>query len=160
MEIKFSDENLRKLEEIRMHYPQSAAALMPALWLAQEQFGWISVDVMKYIGNLLRVPYEQVYGVVNFYTMYNKKPVGKHHLQVCTNVSCMLRGAYDVLDYVSNKLMIKPGETSKDELFTLSEAECLGSCGTAPMMQINDYYEENLNEERLDEIISKLSSAK
>jgi NADH-quinone oxidoreductase subunit E len=134
--------------------------LMPALWLAQEQFGWISVEVMKYVGDLLSVPYEQVYGVVNFYTMYNKQPVGKHHLQVCTNISCMLRGAYDVLDYIANKLKIKPGETSKDELFTLSEAECLGSCGTAPMMQVNNFYEENLTKERLDEIISKLSQNK
>ena len=160
MEIKFTDENLKKLEEIKTHYPQSGAALMPALWLAQEQFGWISVDVMKYVGDLLNIPQEQIYGVVNFYTMYNKKPVGKHHLQVCTNISCMLRGAYDVLDYIANKLKIKPGETSKDELFTLSEAECLGSCGTAPMMQVNNFYEENLTKERVDEIIGKLSMNK
>ena len=115
---------------------------------------------MKYVGELLNVPYEQVYGVVNFYTMYNNQPVGRSHLQVCTNVSCMLRGAYDILDYISDKLNLKPGETSKDELFTLSEAECLGSCGTAPMMQVNNFYEENLNKERIDELISKLSKAK
>ena len=90
--------------------------------------------------------------------MYNRKPVGKHHLQVCTNVSCMLRGSYDVLDYISSKLNIKPGETTGDNKFTLSEAECLGSCGTAPMMQVNDYYEENLSKERIDKIISELSN--
>lgn len=158
MEIKFSEENLKKTEEIKAKYPEAKAALMPVLWLAQEQFGWLSSDVMKYAGDLLDIPYEHVYGVVYFYTMYNRKPVGKYHLQVCTNVSCMLRGSYDVLDYISSKLNIKPGETTDDNKFTLSEAECLGSCGTAPMMQINDYYEENLSKERIDKIISELSN--
>ncbi len=158
MEIKFSEENLRKTEEIKAKYPTAKAALMPVLWLAQEQFGWLSSDVMRYAGDLLNIPYEHVYGVVYFYTMYNRKPVGKHHLQVCTNVSCMLKGSYDVLDYISSKLNIKPGETTGDNKFTLSEAECLGSCGTAPMMQVNDYYEENLSKERIDKIISELSN--
>lgn len=157
MEIKFTEKNLKKLEEIKKHYPKSAAALMPALWIAQEQFGWLSLDVMKYVGELLDVPYEQVYGVVKFYTMYNEKPVGKHHLQVCTNISCMLRGSYNVLDYISSKLGISPGETTQDKQFTLSEAECLGSCGTAPMMQVNNFYEENLTKEKVDKIIEKLS---
>lgn len=130
---------------------------MPALWLAQEQFGWLSVDVMKYVGDLLEIPHEQVYGVVRFYTMYNEKPVGRSHLQVCTNVSCMLRGAYDILDYILHKLNVKLGETTPDGLFTISEAECLGSCGTAPMMQVNNFYEENLTKERIDEILEKLS---
>jgi NADH-quinone oxidoreductase E subunit len=158
MEIKFSEENLNKTEEIKAKYPSAKAALMPVLWLAQEQFGWLSNDVMRYAGDLLDIPYEHVYGVVYFYTMYNRKPVGKNHLQVCTNVSCMLRGSYDVLDYISSKLNIKPGETTGDNKFTLSEAECLGSCGTAPMMQVNDYYEENLSKERIDKIISELSN--
>lgn len=160
MEIKFTEENLKKLEEAKSHYPTNDAALMSALWLAQYQFGWLSIDVMKYIGDILNIPYEHVLGVAEFYTMYNKKPVGKHHLQVCTNVSCMLCGGYDVVDYISNKLDIGLGETSSDGKFTLSEAECLGSCGTAPMMQINDYYEENLNKDRIDEILEKLSKSK
>lgn len=160
MEMKFTLENLKKIQEIRSHYPTRAAALMPALWIAQEQFGWISTDVMRYVGELLEIPYEQVYGVVKFYTMYNSAPVGKNHIQVCTNVSCMLRGAYDMLDYVSQKLNIKTGETTADSVFTLSEAECLGSCGTAPMMQINNYYEENLTKDRIDRIITSLSSNK
>jgi len=115
---------------------------------------------MRYVGELLEIPYEQVYGVVKFYTMYNSAPVGKNHIQVCTNVSCMLRGAYDMLDYVSQKLNIKTGETTADSVFTLSEAECLGSCGTAPMMQVNNYYEENLTKDRIDRIITSLSSNK
>ena len=157
MEIKFTDENIKKLDEIRTHYPTSAAALMPALWIAQEQFGWLSTDVMKYVGNVLDVPYENILGVAEFYTMYYKKPVGKYHLQVCTNISCMLCGGYDVLDYISNKLDIRVGETTPDEKFTLSEAECLGSCGTAPMMQVNNYYEENLTKEKIDQLLNKLS---
>jgi NADH-quinone oxidoreductase E subunit len=157
MEIKFTPENQKRLDEIRTHYPTSQAAVMPALWIAQEQFGWLSSDVMKYVGDSLAIPYETVLGVAEFYTMYNKKPVGKYHLQVCTNVSCMLCGGYDVLDYISSKLGIKCGETTSDGLFTISEAECLGSCGTAPMMQVNNYYEENLTKENLDHLLKKLS---
>ena len=157
MEIKFTEENQKKLDEIRTHYPTSQAAVMPALWIAQEQFGWLSNDVMKYVGDILQIPYETVLGVAEFYTMYNKKPVGKYHLQVCTNVSCMLCGGYDVFDYLSQKRGIKNGETTGDGLFTISEAECLGSCGTAPMMQVNNYYEENLTKENIDHLINKLS---
>ena len=159
MEIKFTEENLKKLEEIKSHYPTNDAALMPALWIAQDQFGWISTDAMKYIGDLLKIPYEHVYGVVKFYTMYNKSQVGKYHLQVCTNISCMLRGSYDILDYISKKLNIKTGETTDDKLFTLNEAECLGSCGTAPMMQVNNYYKENLSKEVIDKIIAELKDS-
>jgi NADH-quinone oxidoreductase E subunit len=160
MEIKFTEENLKKLDVIKSHYPDSRSALMPALWIAQEQFGWISIDVMKYVGALLQIPLEHVLGVVRFYTMYNSKPAGKYHLQVCTNVSCMLNGAYEVLDYIADKLKIKPGETTADEKFTISEVECLGSCGTAPMMQVNNYFEENLTEEKIDGILGNLSAAK
>ncbi len=157
MEIKFTEENLKKLEEIKSRYPNAHSALMPALWLAQEQFGWISKEVMEYAGNILNIPVEHILGVVRFYSMYNKNPVGKHHLQVCTNVSCMLRGGYDMLDYISKKLKIKPGETSEDGKFTLIEVECLGSCGTAPMMQVNNYFEENLTKEKIDKLITELS---
>ncbi len=159
MEIKFTEENLKKLEEAKSHYPTEHAALMAALWLAQEQYGWLSTDVMKYVGNVLNIPYEHVLGVAEFYTMYNKKPVGKYHLQVCTNVSCMLCGGYDVVDYISDKLNIGIGETTPDGQFTLIEAECLGSCGTAPMMQVNNYYEENLSKDKIDSILEKLSKS-
>jgi len=159
MEIKFTEENLKRLEEVKSHYPTKDAALMGALWIAQEQFGWLSKDVMQYVGDVLGIPYEHVLGVAEFYTMYNKQPVGKYHLQVCTNVSCMLCGGYDVVDYISDKLNIGLGETTPDGQFTLIEAECLGSCGTAPMMQINNYYEENLTKDKIDGIIEKLSKS-
>lgn len=159
MEIKFTEENLKRLEVSKSHYPTTEAALMDALWIAQEQFGWLSVDVMKYVGKLLGVPYEHILGVVEFYTMYNNKPVGKYHLQVCTNISCMLCGGYDIMDYISDKLDIRAGETTPDGKFTLSEAECLGSCGTAPMLQLNNYYEENLTKEKIDNLLEKLSKS-
>ena len=157
MEIKFTEENLKKLEEEKKKYPTEKAAVMSALWIAQEQFGWLSIDVMRYVADLLHLPHEHVLGVARFYTMYDKKPIGRFHLQVCTNVSCMLCGGYEVMDYISRKLNIKKGETTPDNLFTLNEAECLGSCGTAPMMQVNNYFEENLNSEKIDDIISHLS---
>lgn len=159
MEIKFNEENLKKLEETRSHYPTARAALMPTLWLAQEQFGWLSHDVMRYVGEVLDIPFEHVLGVAEFYTMYNKKPVGKYHLQVCTNVSCMLCGGYDVLDYIANKLDIKVGDTTPDGKITLSEAECLGSCGTAPMMQVNNYYEEDLSKDKIDALLDKYTKS-
>lgn len=159
MDIEFTKENLERLEKAKKKYPTNDAALMDALWIAQEQFGWISRDVMKYVGNILNIPYEHVLGVAEFYTMYNKKPVGKYHLQVCTNISCMLCGGYDVVDYISEKLDIGLGETTEDGKFTLSEAECLGSCGTAPMMQVNNYYEENLDKDKIDTILEKLSKS-
>ncbi len=157
MDIKFTEENLKKLEQEKKKYPDEMSALMAALWLAQEQFGWLSIDIMRYVADLLHLPHEHVFGVANFYTMYNKKPVGKYHIQVCTNISCMLCGGYEVLDYISDKLKIETGETTDDYMFTLSEAECLGSCGTAPMMQINNYFEEELSKEKIDKIISSLS---
>ena len=159
MEIKFTEENIKKLNDIKTHYPNTQAAVMPALWIAQEQFGWISKEIMEYVGSLLNIPVEKILGVVKFYTMYNTKPAGKKHLQVCTNVSCMLNGAYDILDYISEKLSIKPGETTPDGNFTLSEVECLGSCGTAPMMQLNNYFEENLTKDKIDGLISKTSKS-
>ena len=159
MDIKFTQENKTKLDEVIKHYPQKQAALLPALWMIQEQYGWISTEAMKYVGVYLDIPYSHVYGVVQFYTMFNKKQTGKFHLQVCTNVSCMLRGGFDILQYLSKKLQINPGETTPDNKFSLSEVECLGSCGTAPMMQVNNFYEENLNKEKLDKIISDLSAS-
>jgi len=153
----FTEENLKKVEEIKKRYPTSQAALLPVLWIAQEQFGWISEDVMRYVAELLGLPYSHLNGVVTFYTMYNKKPVGKYHIQVCTNVSCMLRGAYENLEYLEKKLGIKVGQTTPDMKFTLTEVECLGSCGTAPVVQVNDDYYEDMSKEKLEKLIELLS---
>jgi NADH-quinone oxidoreductase subunit E len=158
--MKLSEENIKKLNEIKTHYPNNRAVIMPCLWLIQDQYGWISEDGIKHTAELLEVPYEYVYGVAHFYTMYNKKPIGKYHLQLCTNVSCMLCGSYDLFNYISEKLQIKNGKTTQDKLFTLTEVECLGSCGTAPTLQVNDYYEENITKERIDKLIEDIKTQK
>lgn len=150
----FSEIELKKVEEIKNHYPDSKAALLPVLWIVQEKYGWISENSMKCVGDLLNVPYEHILGVVSFYTMFNSKPVGKIHFQICTNVSCMLRGGYELFRYASDKLGIKNKEITSDGMFSIEEVECLGSCATAPMMQVNnkEFYE-NLTKEKVEKLI-------
>lgn len=152
----FSEEHLKKLDLLRQRYPVSKPLVLPALWMAQEQFGWISPEVMTYVAGLLDLPVSHVYGVVTFYTMFNTSPVGKYHLQVCTNVSCMLRGGDKLLKHTCDRLKIRNGETTADNRITVTEVECLGSCGTAPAVQINDDYHENLSPDKLDMILNEL----
>lgn len=152
------DEN--ELKTVQYHiskYPKPMAAVMPVLWMIQNKYGWISTEAMKYVGDLLSLPHDHVLGVATFYTMYFKRPMGKHHLQICTNVSCMLRGGYDIFDHVSGKLKIKNKEITDDKMFSIEEVECLGSCGTAPMLQVNnrEYYE-NLTTDSVDKLLEDL----
>ncbi len=153
--IEFSDEGMREFSEMVKRFPEKKAAILPALHIAQREFGYISPDVIKYVAGLLGLSPARVHGVVTFYTMFNQKPVGKYHLQVCRNVSCSLLGAFHLIEYISGKLDIEPGETTPDGNFTLSLVECLGSCGTAPVMQVNDDYVENLTEEKIDAILNR-----
>ena len=156
----FDEKEINEINDIKARYPEPQAALLPVLWMIQEKEGWISDDSMKIAAELMNVTYEHVLGVVTFYTMFNKKPVGKVHLQICTNVSCMLRGGYELFKYASDKLGIKNKETTDDGMFTIEEVECLGSCATAPMMQVNnrDYYE-NLSKEKMDSLIEKFKNS-
>lgn len=156
--MEFSDKTNIEFRGILKKYPDRKSALLPTLHLAQKEFGWISRETMQCVADLLELPVMQVYETATFYTMYNKKPVGKHHVQVCTNISCSLMGSDHIVDYLSKKLNIKPGETTKDNLFTLSEVECLGACGTAPVMMIGEDYYENLDEKSIDTVIDKLNS--
>jgi len=156
MEFKFSEENLKKIEEIIKKYPVKKPAVMPTLYLAQEQNGWISGEVMQEVAKVLDMHPEEVLGVVTFYTMYYQKPMGKHHIQVCTNVSCMLRGGYEIYDQVKAKLGLGHMEVSDDKLFSVEEVECMGSCGTAPMIAVNEDYYENLTKEKVEEILESL----
>jgi NADH-quinone oxidoreductase E subunit len=151
-----SESNLNKVEELRKRYPTTQALLLPVLWMIQEQEGCISEESMKYTGALLNIPYGHILGVVTFYSMLQKKAVGKHHIEVCTNVSCMLRGSGKILEHIEKRLGIKIGEISQDQKWTLSETECLGSCGTAPMLVIGDEYYENLTLEKVDKLIDSL----
>ena len=152
-----SEANLDKVEELRKRYPTSQALLLPVLWMIQEQEGYISEESMKYAGTLLNISYSHILGVVTFYTMLKKKAVGKHHIEVCTNVSCMLRGSGKILEHIEKRLGITVGEISQDKKWTLSETECMGSCGTAPMLAIGDEYYENLTVEKIDKLLDSLS---
>jgi NADH-quinone oxidoreductase subunit E len=124
--------------------------------MVQEEHGFISEDAMKYVSQLLSVPFGHILGVVTFYTMFHPKAIGKHHIEVCTNVSCMLRGSGRLVEHLEKRLGIKMGETSKDKKWTLSETECMGSCGTAPMVAVGEEYYENLTPEQVDDILAKL----
>lgn len=157
MEIKFSDEELQKIEQLKAKYPQVKALIMPVLWMAQKKFGWISDGVCEYVSELLKIPVSHTKGVVSFYTMFFKKPMGKYHIQVCTNVSCMLNEGEEIFNYISEKLNIKNNEVTPDGKFSLEEVECMGACGGAPMIAINEDYYENITIEKIDQLLSSLS---
>ncbi|MCS7012802.1 MAG: NAD(P)H-dependent oxidoreductase subunit E [Chloroherpetonaceae bacterium] len=148
--IFFTEEDKRKIQEFIARYPAKESAVMPALWYAQEKFGWLSIEALNLVADTIPMPRADVYGVASFYTMYWKKPMGKTHLAICTNISCMLCGAYELYNYIKKTYRIGNGEVTPDGLLSLEEAECLGSCGTAPAMQVNNYeYVENLTLEKL-----------
>ena len=150
-------EREKKIDELLTRYPSSRSALLPALWVVQEQYGWISLELQRYLAIRLGITPEQVREVVTFYSMYNDRPVGKYHLQVCCTTPCMLMGSDDVIGYLEKKLEIRRGQTTADGLFTVSQVECLGSCGTAPMLQVNrDKYDENLTTEKVDALVDRL----
>ncbi len=153
-----SSEAKEKITQLKSRYPRAKSALLPALHLAQrEHDGWLSDEVMAEVAELMALPPAEVRSVASFYTMFNRRPVGKYLVQVCTNISCSLLGAAHIVEHLKGKLGIEVGETTADGLFTLLEVECLGSCGTAPMMQVNDTYYENLTAERVDEILTELA---
>jgi NADH-quinone oxidoreductase subunit E len=151
-----SEASLQRIEALKKRYQKPQSVVLEALWMWQDEHGWISEEGMKEIAGLLGIPAHHVYGVVSFYTMFNQKPVGKHKIEVCTNVSCMLRNSDRILTHIQERLQIGVGETTPDKKFTLVEAECLGSCGTAPMMQVGDEYYENLDEAQVDKILNQL----
>jgi NADH-quinone oxidoreductase subunit E len=160
-EIKFTDEALKRANQIIARYPQGKqkSAMLPLLHLAQSEFdGWLSNEVMDYVASLMSVKPIEVYEVATFYSMYNTKPVGKCLLEVCQTSSCWLRGSNEIVDHIKKKLNIEVGETSADGMFTLKTVECLGSCGTAPMLQCGSDFHENLTIEKVDELLEKLKS--
>ncbi|MBC7473275.1 MAG: NADH-quinone oxidoreductase subunit NuoE [Candidatus Sericytochromatia bacterium] len=155
--LEFSNETLAKFKTTLAQYPEKEAALLPTLWLAQYEFGYLSIEAMEYVAKLLDIPPSRVYSVASFYTMYKKEPTGKYLVQICRTLSCQLRGAEQVTDIICSKLKVNLGQTTPDNNFTIMEVECLGSCGTAPMMQINDDYYENLTKSKVNQIIDSLA---
>jgi NADH-quinone oxidoreductase subunit E len=151
-------ENVKaEIKQFKGKYPDPKSALLTALHVAQREHGWLSPEVMYDVAEVMDLPPTEVASVASFYTMFNRQPVGENLIQVCTSISCSLLGAEHIVEYIKNKLSIDVGETTPDNKFTLVTVECLGSCGTAPMMQINDTYYENLTEEKIDRILAKLA---
>ena len=146
-----------KIDELLTRYPVRQSALLPVLWLVQDQFGWISMEAMRYVAIRIGITPEQVREVVTFYSMFNERPVGKYHLQVCCTTPCMIMGSDDILGHIERRLGVSRGETTPDGVFTVSQVECLGSCGTAPMLQVNRWkYHENLSPESVDALLDEL----
>ena len=156
--IKFSEEKLKKVEEIVARYPEGRhkSALLPVLHLAQEEFGgWLSPETMDYVAAILKLEPIEVYEVATFYSMYNLKPVGRYVFEVCQTGPCMLNGSDQIIEYIQKKLSIGVGETTTDGLFSLKTVECLGACGYAPMMQLGKYFREHLTKDKVDAIIEE-----
>lgn len=159
MPFALTEQRERELEDILTRYPTKMAACIPALHLCQEQAGWIGDDVILFVAKRLDLSAAHVKGVVTFYTLFNQEPVGKHQVWVCRTLPCALRGGIDMLHHCEKRLNIKAGETTPDGKITLRTAECLASCGTAPMMQVDKDYYENLSAERVDEILARLKES-
>jgi NADH-quinone oxidoreductase subunit E len=146
----------KKVDAIVARYPHAQAAMLPVLWEVQRHKGWIDAEGEAWIAERLGTSAARVHGCVTFYTMYKQKPSGKYHIQVCTTLSCMLRGSDELVEHLKQKLGIDIGETTADGKFSLVRVECLGSCGTAPMFQLNDDYHEDLTPEKADRILDAL----
>ncbi|KAF2457646.1 thioredoxin-like [2Fe-2S] ferredoxin-domain-containing protein [Lineolata rhizophorae] len=159
--FEFNEQNKKLMEEILSRYPSQykKAAVMPLLDLGQRQHGFTSISVMNEVARILEMPPMRVYEVASFYTMYNRSPVGKYHLQVCTTTPCMLRDSDAVMKAIEDELGIHPGHTTEDGVFTFSEVECLGACVNAPMIQINDDYYEDLTYDKTIQLLRQLREA-
>jgi NADH-quinone oxidoreductase subunit E len=158
MSVQFSEKAMQEVKWLLSRYPEGKhkSALIPVLHLAQQEFGgWLSTETMDYVASVLNLKPIEVYEVATFYSMYNLKPVGKYLFEVCQTGPCMLNGSDDIVDYIYEKLGIKPGETTADGLFTLKTVECLGACGYAPMMQLGKHYREHLTREKVDAVIAE-----
>ncbi len=156
MPLEFSAQSKQRVDKALAQYPNKQAALLPVLHIAQDQFGHLPDEVLELVAKTLELAPAHVFGVITFYTMFHREQHGKNELMVCTNVSCMLRGAYDMLAYLEKKLGIKAGETTADGAFSIVEEECLAACANAPMMICGNQYFLDLTEQKLDTIIDDL----
>jgi NADH-quinone oxidoreductase E subunit len=156
MALEFSAHTKQQIERLRTRYPTKQAALLPVLHIAQDEFGYLPDEAIELVAATLSLPPAHVYGVVTFYTMFHREPRGTNQLMVCTNVSCMLRGGYDILHHIERRLGIKKGETTADGAFTLIEEECLAACANAPMMICGPEYYLDLTPEKVDKVLEDL----
>lgn len=151
-----SETACRQIQDLIGKYPQKRSALIPSLHLVQKEVGYLSHETVCEIAGIFDLSPNEVYEVVSFYTMFYKQPMGKYVIQVCTNISCLLCNAEEILNHLTGRLGIKLGETTPDKKYTLLEVECLGSCGTSPVVQINEDYYEDLTPEKLNRILDSL----
>lgn len=151
----FKDTVLKELEEIKNRYPDQKGALLPALYIAQKEFGWLSEEAMLCVAGALNLSDALVKGTASFYSMFKHVPAGRHLIQLCTNVSCMILGAERLIDFLRNKYGLAPDSTTQDRRFSLVIMECIGACGTAPAMLVDTDFYDNLTEKRIEEILSK-----
>lgn len=156
-DFTLSAERLARIEDILSRYPTKMAGCIPVLHLVQEEHGWVSEEAMQWVAKRLELSAAHVRGVVTFYTLFNQHPVGKHQLWVCQTLSCALNGSDQILHHCEKRLGVKPGETTADGKVTLRTAECLASCGTAPMVQVDRDFHENLDIPKLDALLDRLT---
>ena len=162
-DVAFSSESEAEFQKTVARYANKTAATLPVLWIAQNQFGWLSPEVMELVAEKLELPYARILGVASFYTMFKLKPTGRFHVQICRNLSCAMFGAEKATERVCKKLGVKPGETTADQMFTVEQVECLAACGMAPVVQVNtDYYGEMKGDklEQLVDVLKEKASAK
>jgi len=151
----FTNTVLKEIEEIKAKYPDPKSALLSALYIAQREFGWLSQEAMECVAQLLNIPEAVVRGTASFYSMFKHKPLGRHLIQLCTNVSCMILGAERFLDFLKAKYALEPNSTTSDGRFSLVIMECIGACAGAPAMLVNTDLYDNLTEQRIEDILEK-----
>ncbi len=154
--FQFDEERDTEFERLVKRYPTRESMILPALWLTQEQEGWVSQEAMAYIADRIGTFASKVYEAATFYTMYHLHPMGKNHICVCRTLSCWLRGKQEIVDYLRDEIGITPGEISEDGKFSLEEVECLGHCGTAPVVQVNGEFHEEMDVEKLKALLATL----
>jgi len=154
--VQFTPEQLAEVRRLQALYPDRRGALLPVLHMAQDAFGWVSLEVEEYVAGLFELAPAHVHEVVTFYTLYFRQPKGRHVVSVCHNLSCHLAGAKTILDHLRTRLGIEVGETTPDGRVTLLAVECLCACERAPMMQVDDRYEFDLTPERVDRVLEGL----
>ena len=153
--MKFSEEFESRFTEMLTHYPTKRSVLVPTLLYAQDEVGYLSDDVIVELANRLELTELDVRNVISYYSLLHTKPMGKYHVQVCTNISCMLRGGEEILDHCKSKLGIGHKQTTADGTFSLEEVECIGACSWAPAAQVNYDFHENLTPEKMDRVLDE-----
>jgi NADH-quinone oxidoreductase subunit E len=146
---------LQEIEDVKIRYPGRESALLPSLYIAQREFGWLSDEALIHVSNALNVPEAKVRGTASFYSMFRHRPMGRNLVQICTNISCMISGAEGLVEFLNIKFGMKPGDTTPDGRFSLILMECIGACSTAPAMLVNTDFHDNLTEQKIVEILEK-----